>query len=245
MSALPIPGAPPQRFATPRRHLRAVADRTARVSRLPFLLVMATVLGVGLLGLVLLNTRLQDQAFEMRELHREQARLANYEAYLSARLDEAAAPASLAAKASALGMRADTHSTFLVVPDGTLIGEPTAVAGNELPSSVAKPPPPPPRAVQPGGQPEDRPPARDETADDEAAGEETVGEDVPAEDVPAEQGTPEQAAAEQARQAAERAVEEAAEEAAREPTPEERAAEQQAHNDAEAERARKAAMGEG
>lgn len=247
MSALPV-HSPSTRFATPRRHLRAVAERTARVSRLPFLLVMASVLGVGLLGLALLNTQLQNQAFEMRQLHREQARLANQEAYLTARVEEVSSPAGLASRASQLGMRPNTHSTFLVVPDGVLVGEPTPVAGNELPSSVVKPPAPPPSPADQQAAAEQkaedaRTPAGADAESEEAAAERAAAEKKAAEEkAAAERAAAEQQAAEDEAAAEQAAAEEAAQQ---EPTPEEKAEAQRQRNEAEAERARKAATGEG
>ncbi|MGJ3507327.1 hypothetical protein [Enemella sp. A6] len=259
MSALPV-HSPSTRFATPRRHLRAVAERTARVSRLPFLLVMASVLGLGLLGLALLNTQLQNQAFEMRQLHREQARLANYEAYLSARIDEAGSPSGLATKASALGMRPNTHSALLVVPDGKVIGEPKPVTGGELPSSVVKPPKPtPPAGTQqpddkkpaeqkPGEQSQNRaePPAAQEKTPEQVAAEKVAQQKAAAEKAAQEKAAQQKAAAEKAAKEQQEAQQQAADDAAKvEPTAEQKATQQEARNKAEAERARKAASGEG
>lgn len=239
MSALPVPQSPRTygRLTAPRRHLRAVADRTAHISRLPFLLIIAGLLSVGLLGLVLLNTVLQDQAFEMRALHREQARLANLEAHLASKVDAESSPTALAAKASALGMHPNTHAAFLVVPDGTILGEPTAVEGDEMPSSVVRG-----ELVTTAQQ----------TATDERIGEPVVDEPVAEKPVVEEQAE-QPAPTEQEEAPAEPAPAESgttpAPPADPEPTetPEEaaerRAAEQQARNEAEAERARKAATG--
>lgn len=232
MSALPIPQTPRTygRLAAPRRHLRAVADRTAQISRLPFLLLVAGLLSVGLLGLVLLNTALQDQAFEMRALHREQARLANVEAHLASKVDAESSPTALASKASALGMRPNTHAAFLVVPDGTILGDPMPVSGDEMPSSVVRGGP----VVTAQQQSTDaaaeervgEPVVEEPVAEEPAATEDTPPEPVPpapSTETPAE---PEPEPAETPEEAAER-----------------RAAERQARNEAEAERARKAATG--
>lgn len=237
MSALPIPQSPRTygRLATPRRHLRAVADRTAQISRLPFLLLVAGLLSVGLLGLVLLNTVLQDQAFEMRALHREQARLANVEAHLASKVDAESSPTALAGKASALGMRPNTHAAFLVVPDGTILGDPQPVSGDEMPSSVVR-----------GG-----PVITAQQQSTDAAAEERIGEPVIEEPVAEEPAPADPAPAEPAPPVPAEPAPEPAPEPEPEPEPQEtaeeaaerRAAERQARNEAEAERARKAATG--
>ena len=129
--------APPART---RPRLRPVADPAPRLARFPFLLVMIGIFGLGMVGLLMLNTTLQNQAFEARALNRQATELAYVQADLEQQLDAHAAPRELALAASQLGMRPNPHPAFLVLPEGRVVGEPTPVSGNELKSLVVKTP---------------------------------------------------------------------------------------------------------
>lgn len=126
--------------ATLRRPLRAVADPTARLARLPFLLVLIGIFGIGMSGLLMLNTTLQNQAFESRTLNRQATELAYAQADLENQLDALAAPQELARRASALGMRPNPYPAFLVLPSGKVVGKPTPVEGEEVPALIVKTP---------------------------------------------------------------------------------------------------------
>lgn len=124
----------------PRTPLRPVATPKPRLARFPFLLVMIGVFGLGMAGLLMLNTTLQNQAFQARALNRQATELAYVQADLERQLDAYAAPAELARRASALGMRPNPHPAFLVLPEGRVVGEPKPVSGRELPDLVVKTP---------------------------------------------------------------------------------------------------------
>ena len=129
--------APPAR-ARPR--LRPVADPSPRLARFPFLLVLIGIFGIGMVGLLMLNTTLQNQAFEARALNRQATELAYVQADLERRLEEHAAPGELALAASKLGMRPNPHPAFLVLPEGRVVGEPKPVNGSEQKVLVVKTP---------------------------------------------------------------------------------------------------------
>lgn len=122
------------------RRLRAVPPLPARVARVPFITVLIAIFGVGMVGLLVVNTTLQNQAFESRALTRQAAQLTYQEAELQSQLDRMRAPAQIAAKASALGMRANPHPAFLVVPSGKVIGERHRVDGTEMRGLIVKTP---------------------------------------------------------------------------------------------------------
>jgi len=124
----------------PRTQLRAVDRAAPRLARFPFLLVLIGVFGLGMAGLLMLNTTLQNQAFQARTLNREATQLAYVQADLENRLDAQAAPAELARRASALGMRPNPHPAFLVLPKGKVIGKAVPVTGAEVPSLIVKTP---------------------------------------------------------------------------------------------------------
>ena len=57
------------------RRLRSVPARPARMARIPFITVLIAIFGVGMVGLLMLNTTLQNQAFESRALNRQATQL--------------------------------------------------------------------------------------------------------------------------------------------------------------------------
>ena len=149
MTALPVttptPSTGPDSRRTsgssaPSRPLRPLASPPPRMARLPFMAVLVALFGFGMAGLLLLNTTLQNQAFAARTLNRQASELTYVQADLEARLDSVSAPASLAQKASGLGLRANPYPAFLVVPDGRVFGRPRVVRGNEVPELIVRDP---------------------------------------------------------------------------------------------------------
>jgi hypothetical protein len=102
--------------------------------------VLIGIFGVGMAGLLMLNTTLQNQAFESRTLNRQATELAYAQADLENQLDALAAPQELARQASALGMRPNPYPAFLVLPNGKVVGKPTPVEGKEVPALIVKTP---------------------------------------------------------------------------------------------------------
>jgi hypothetical protein len=117
-----------------------VQEPAARLARFSFLLVLIGIFGIGMAGLLMLNTTLQSQAFESRTLNRQATELAYAQADLENQLDTLAAPQELARRASALGMRPNPYPVFLVIPGGKVMGEPTPVGGQEVPALIVKTP---------------------------------------------------------------------------------------------------------
>ena len=110
------------------------------MARIPFIAVLIAVFGVGMAGLLMLNTSLQNQAFEGRSLNRQANELVYSQAELESEISRRASPQELARRASALGMRPNPHPVFVVVPSGKVIGNPQRVTGREVPSLVVKTP---------------------------------------------------------------------------------------------------------
>lgn len=120
--------------------LRAVPRPRPRLGRVPFILVLIAVFGLGMTGLLMLNTTLQNQAFAASTLNRQATELAYSQADLETQIDTLAAPQELARRASALGLRPNPHPAFLVLPQGKVVGKPRPVSGNEVPTLVIKTP---------------------------------------------------------------------------------------------------------
>jgi hypothetical protein len=143
MSAVwaPVPDGPDQRAASRRpSRLRAVQPPANRLSRAPFLLVLIGVFGLGMAGLLMLNTTLQNQAFSSRALDRQATELAYAQADLENQIDLVSAPPELARRASALGMRPNPYPAFLEMPSGKVVGKAQPVRGSEVPSLVVRTP---------------------------------------------------------------------------------------------------------
>lgn len=122
----------------PRARLRPVPAAPPRLARRPFAIVLIAMFGIGMTGLLMLNTTLQNQAFESRSLTRQATQLAHVQVDLQTQLDAMAAAPELARRASDLGMRANPKPAFLVVPDGKVIGKEYRVKGNEMPGLIVK-----------------------------------------------------------------------------------------------------------
>ena len=138
MSALwaPVDVGTPDRVGGRRGSLRAVATPARRLPRAPFLMVLIGVFGLGMAGLLMLNTTLQNQAFASRALDRQATELAYTQADLENQIDVVSAPPELARRASALGMRANPYPALLVLPSGKVVGKATPVTGDELKSLI-------------------------------------------------------------------------------------------------------------
>lgn len=72
--------------------------------RLPFVLLLVALLAAGLVGLLLLNTVVAQDAFALHRLETDQALLDDDEATVQARTEQLDDPSALAATARALGM---------------------------------------------------------------------------------------------------------------------------------------------
>ena len=68
MSALLAPAGEPEEEAGRRKRLRSVPDPPPRLAPMPFLVVLIGLLGIGLAGLLMLNTSLQGNAFVMSHI---------------------------------------------------------------------------------------------------------------------------------------------------------------------------------
>ena len=118
--------------------LREVLRPDRRLSAIPFVLVVAVVLAVGMVGVLLLTMTLQSQAFAVRDRQHAADELGYRLADLQAQISEARSSGQLGIKASLLGMRPNPHPVLLVIPDGRVVGSPTRVTGGELPLVVYK-----------------------------------------------------------------------------------------------------------
>lgn len=106
------------------RALRLVHPVRSRARRTPFVVVVIVVLSVGLTGLILLSTVLQAQSFETTRLAGEVASLETRHQELARRVDRLESPASVAERATGLGMVPNRNPVFLSLADGAVLGRP-------------------------------------------------------------------------------------------------------------------------
>ena len=126
----------------PRRNLRVVPARRPGSPRAPFVLLVVALLAGGLIGLLLLNTSMQNGAFELAELEKKAETLQSKHAQLALEVEQRSTPAALAEQASGLGMVPNANPVFLRLPDGTVVGDPVpASRGGRASSGVGGPSP--------------------------------------------------------------------------------------------------------
>ena len=119
--------APPAREAGVRSQagvLRLVPQRRSKAAKTPFVVVVVALLGGGLLGLLLLNTTLAQDAFTLHTLKTEGRELAVREQALQRDVESLRTPEALAARAEAMGMVPAGPPAFLRLSDGAVIGAP-------------------------------------------------------------------------------------------------------------------------
>ena len=97
--------------------LRVLPGGRARAPRAPFVVLVLLVLGAGLVGLLLLNTSLQQSSFDLRDLEQETRLLRERHAELSQLVARQASPEELAERADALGMVPAEERKYLVLED--------------------------------------------------------------------------------------------------------------------------------
>lgn len=128
----PFPGAPARALRTAstpvarrRPALELVATARTDAPRAPFVAVLVSLLAVGLLGLLGLNTVLAQDAFALHTLTQDGRSLADREQTLSREVEALRSPQALAARAAELGMVQAGPPAFLRLPDGVVLGAAT------------------------------------------------------------------------------------------------------------------------
>lgn len=104
--------------------LRLVAPVRAKARRTPFVVILVAVLSLGLVGLIVLSTALQDQAFQLADLRQQAATLKLDQERAQHDIDYLDSPASVARKAVGLGMVPNRNPVFLRLSDGSVVGKP-------------------------------------------------------------------------------------------------------------------------
>lgn len=118
-----------------RANLRLVSPmRVQKASNGMFVLIVLGALGLGMLGILVINTSLAQGAFTLGELRSQYGELARTEATLTEEVAALSAPEALETQARALGMVPSTTPAFIQIPDGTVLGKPRPAKGTAIPT---------------------------------------------------------------------------------------------------------------
>lgn len=110
----------------PRPRLTIVPKVAARAPRIPFALLVVTVLAAGLVGLLLLNTALQRGAYTVTALQDTSAELKLQQQNLETEVAALEAPQRISERAVRLGMVVGDSPAFLSLKTGQVVGVPQA-----------------------------------------------------------------------------------------------------------------------
>jgi hypothetical protein len=120
---LAVPRLRPQKSQPRNRALRLVAPVSSRARKAPFVVVVLTLVGMGLVGLILVSTILQAQSFEVSKLQAEADALQTRQQSLSRQVDRMQSPSNLAVRALQLGMVPSANPVFLRLSTGEVVGK--------------------------------------------------------------------------------------------------------------------------
>jgi hypothetical protein len=110
----------------PRPRLTIVPKVGAHARRIPFALLVVTVLAAGLVGLLLLNTSLQRGAYAVTDLQDQSANLTIQQQNLETEVAALESPQRISERAVRLGMVAGDSPAFLSLKTGQVVGVPHA-----------------------------------------------------------------------------------------------------------------------
>ena len=109
--------------AVERARLTLVPRGRTRAKRMPFLVLVSFVLLAGVIGLLVVNTQMQQVSFKATALEAQAASLRAEKQGLQMELDKLRDPLRVADQAQRLGMVPIAHPAFLQLADGSILGE--------------------------------------------------------------------------------------------------------------------------
>lgn len=115
------PAGPPQ--------LRVAPPAPVAVPRAPFVAMILVVVVGGVLGVLLVNTKINENAIRIGTLQQQQSTLDVQEQQLKKEIAQYEAPNNLAAQARKLGLVESGPPAFIRLPDGRVIGVPQPATG--------------------------------------------------------------------------------------------------------------------
>src|SRR3989442_15114864 len=112
-----------------KRSLRVAPPAPVTVPRAPFVALILVVVVAGVLGILVLNTKINENAFKLAQLHSTRGNLDQQEQQLDQQLADLESPNSLAAAARRLGLVPSGTPAYLQLPNGQQVGVPQPATG--------------------------------------------------------------------------------------------------------------------
>jgi hypothetical protein len=100
-----------------------------RLPRTPFIALVVGLVVVGVLGVLVLNTKINENSFRLNDLKATQAALDVQEQQLQQQLADLESPGNLRAAATRLGLVPAGTPAFISLPDGRVVGVPQPASG--------------------------------------------------------------------------------------------------------------------
>jgi hypothetical protein len=114
--------------ADPRPRLRVAPPAPINVPRAPFVALVIVLVIAGVFGILLINTKTNENSFRITELQKQQAILDNEQQGLQRQIDFFETPGNIQARARQLGL-VDGHPAYIRLPDGKIINPPVPGSG--------------------------------------------------------------------------------------------------------------------
>jgi hypothetical protein len=125
--------------AVQQRARLAVVRGGTHAPRVPFAALVLTVLALGLVGLLVLNTSLQQGAFYARDLEARASTLTQKREALQLQVAQLREPQRVADVAAGLGMVPNPSPAFLRLSDGQVLGDPHPAGALSAPDFLTLP----------------------------------------------------------------------------------------------------------
>ncbi|CCH20252.1 hypothetical protein [Micromonospora lupini] len=109
--------------------LRVAPPPPVSVPRAPFAALIVVLVVGGVLGILAVNTKINENAFRLEKLQQQQARLDLEKQQLDKQITEYEAPGNLTAEARRLGLVDAGEPAYIRMPDGKTIGVPKPATG--------------------------------------------------------------------------------------------------------------------
>jgi hypothetical protein len=110
--------------------LRVAPPLPVMVPRAPFIVLVLLLVVGGVLGILVLNTKINENAFRLHDLRARQTDLDQRQSELEQQLADYESPNNLAAAACKLGLVPAGAMAFIRLPDGKVVGTPQPASGD-------------------------------------------------------------------------------------------------------------------
>ncbi|MFY1672232.1 hypothetical protein ACN27G_20060 [Plantactinospora sp. WMMB334] len=122
-------GAPEPAAPARRTRLRAAPPLPVARPRVSFAALILVLVVGGMLGILVVNSKVNENAFRLERLQQQQSTLNIQQQELEQKIAEAEVPGNLAARARKLGLVDSGSPAFIRLPDGRVIGVPQPAGG--------------------------------------------------------------------------------------------------------------------